>query len=125
MQYRVIADRPRRRVQAFVIALAGLLLTACAAVGIDTPGRRFDADKAWAEFVELVSLDYAYFERPGVDGPAILARFAPQARAAKTAGEFIAVNVDVTPAHRGIGAGGQCRPPALRHFSLCGGSPRQ
>ena len=51
----------------------------------------FDAAKGWREFSELVRLDYAYFERPGVDGPALLARFEPLARAARNRAELLAV----------------------------------
>ncbi len=50
---------------------------------------RFDAVAAWAEFEELMRLGYAYFQRPGVDGPAILAHFAPEARASVSARQFI------------------------------------
>jgi carboxyl-terminal processing protease len=51
----------------------------------------FEAAKAWHEFRELLRLDYAYFERPGVDGPKILAHFQPRAlKVAERAG-FIAL----------------------------------
>ena len=53
--------------------------------------RPFDAARAWAEWVDLLRLDYAYFERPGVDGPAIVAAFAPRAAALATRAEFIAL----------------------------------
>ncbi|HET7525742.1 MAG TPA: hypothetical protein VFK10_07350, partial [Burkholderiaceae bacterium] len=53
--------------------------------------RAFDARRAWAQWVELLTLDYAYFERPGVEGPAIVAAFAPRAAALTTPGEFIAL----------------------------------
>jgi carboxyl-terminal processing protease len=51
----------------------------------------FEAAQGWREFSELLRLDYAYFDRPGVDGPALLARFEPQARAAKNRAELTAV----------------------------------
>jgi len=50
-----------------------------------------DAAKAWHEFAELLRLDYAYFERPGVDGPMILAHFEPLARTARNRAAFIAL----------------------------------
>ena len=50
-----------------------------------------DAAKAWHEFAELLRLDYAYFERPGVDGPKILAHFEPLARTARDRAAFIAL----------------------------------
>jgi carboxyl-terminal processing protease len=51
----------------------------------------FDARQAWAEWSELLTLDYAYFERPGVNGPKILAHFAPRALAATNQNDFIEV----------------------------------
>lgn len=51
----------------------------------------FDAAKAWAEFRTLLRDDYAYFDRPGVDGEAILTAFEPRALAAATDNEFVDV----------------------------------
>jgi hypothetical protein len=53
--------------------------------------RPFDAERAWAEWTQLLMLDYGYFERPGVDGPAIVAHFAGREAAARTRHEFIAL----------------------------------
>ena len=41
----------------------------------------FDAPAAWAEFTELLRLNYAYLTRPGIDGEAILSYFEPRAKA--------------------------------------------
>jgi carboxyl-terminal processing protease len=51
----------------------------------------FQANKAWAEFVTLLRESYAYFERESVSGEAIIKEFAPNATAAKTDEEFIAI----------------------------------
>lgn len=48
----------------------------------------FDAPAAWVEFTALLRISYAYFTRPGIDGEAILAYFAPQAQAATTPAAF-------------------------------------
>jgi hypothetical protein len=48
----------------------------------------FDAPAAWAEFAELLRLNYAYLTRPGIDGEAILAYFEPQAKAAASKEAF-------------------------------------
>jgi hypothetical protein len=48
----------------------------------------FDASAAWAEFTELLRLNYAYLTRPGIDGEAILAYFEPQAKAAASKEAF-------------------------------------
>jgi len=58
---------------------------------VTASARPFDAARAWAEWMQLLALDYAYYERPGVDGPAIAAHFAPLARAAATPQAFIAL----------------------------------
>lgn len=49
----------------------------------------FDAAKAWSSFEMLLREEYGYFDRPGVDGEAILSAFAARARAAATDREFI------------------------------------
>jgi carboxyl-terminal processing protease len=51
----------------------------------------FDARTAWQQFDALVKRSYAYFERPGVDGPAVLAHFRPKAEAAADDAAFIAL----------------------------------
>ena len=48
----------------------------------------FDAPAAWAEFTELLRLNYAYLTRPGIDGEAILAYFEPRAKAAASKEAF-------------------------------------
>ena len=48
----------------------------------------FDAPAAWAEFTELLRLNYAYLTRPGIDGEAILAYFEPRAKAAVSKEDF-------------------------------------
>jgi len=90
-------------------ATACLPLHACAA---DAPV--FDASRAWSEFSELLQLDYSYFERPGVDGPAILARFAERARASTTREEFIElakrVSRNFADPHFNVGPGAPTDP---------------
>ena len=48
----------------------------------------FDSAAAWLEFAELVRMQYAYFNHPGVDGEAILTYFKPVAQAAVTKAAF-------------------------------------
>jgi carboxyl-terminal processing protease len=48
----------------------------------------FDAPVAWAEFTELLRMNYAYLTRPGIEGEAILAYFEPQAKVATTKEAF-------------------------------------
>ena len=48
----------------------------------------FDAPAAWAEFTELLRLNYAYLTRPGIDGEAILAYFELRAKAAASKEAF-------------------------------------
>lgn len=76
-------------------ALAALLLipaTPAAAQNSASPtAAGFDAAKGWASFVKLLHENYAYFDRPGVDGDAILAIFADQAKAARSDKDFIDV----------------------------------
>lgn len=71
--------------QALVI-LALLVAPASPALGQAQP---FDAGKAWLAFNTLVRQNYPYFKRDGVDGDAIMARFAPTAQAAITDDAFI------------------------------------
>lgn len=51
----------------------------------------FDAGAAWAEFEALVRVDYAYFQRPGVDGAQLLATFEARAKACRRPAQFIDV----------------------------------
>ena len=51
----------------------------------------FDATAAWTEFTDLLRSRYAYLDRPGVDGEAILHAFAPRARAAPDRAAFLDV----------------------------------
>jgi len=53
--------------------------------------RAFDAARAWREWTQLLTLDYGYFQRRGVDGAAIVAHFAPLATTTATPGEFVAL----------------------------------
>ena len=48
----------------------------------------FNAPAAWAEFTELLRMNYAYLTRPGIDGKAILAYFEPRAKAAASKEAF-------------------------------------
>jgi len=58
------------------------------AVGWPKLAAPFDAAAAWAEFAELLRMNYGYFARPGVDGEAILAYFEASAKAAPTKAAF-------------------------------------
>ncbi|MBB5711282.1 S41 family peptidase [Sphingomonas xinjiangensis] len=49
----------------------------------------FDAPTAWVSFERLLQEQYGYFDRPGVDGKAILSAFEPRAKAARSDKEFI------------------------------------
>lgn len=72
--------------------LAALLLVAPAPASAQTteaPSAPFDATVAWASFVTLLREQYAYFDRPGIDGRAIVAAFAARATAARTDRDFI------------------------------------
>ena len=76
-----------------ILAL-GLLL--CAAMPAETLAQdaskpAFDAAAAWVSFDKLVREEYAYLDRPGIDGSAILNAFAARARAARSDKEFIDV----------------------------------
>jgi carboxyl-terminal processing protease len=69
------------------LALAGLSFSPWALA--QAPA--FDAAAAWDAFAALVRQSYAYNQRPGIDGEAILARFAPRARACTSDAAFIDV----------------------------------
>lgn len=67
-----------------------LLLSAPAARAQSTPpAKPFDATTAWASFETLLRERYGYFDRPGIDGNAILSNFAEQARRAPDDKAFI------------------------------------
>lgn len=70
------------------VLAAALLLTAPAAAQTPSP-TKFDAVTAWASFTKLLRENYGYFDRPGIDGNAILARFAARTTAAPTDAAFI------------------------------------
>lgn len=75
-----------------IVALAGALLPLTASVTAqvaDTARPAFDATVAWSSFEKLLREQYGYFDRPGVDGDAILSAFADRAKAARTDKEFI------------------------------------
>lgn len=76
-----------------VILLLGLLfaLPAPLAAGDEPAATRFDAKLAWAAFTTLLREQYGYFERPGIDGNAILSAFAARAMAAPDDAAFIDV----------------------------------
>jgi hypothetical protein len=82
------------------VAMLGALAPCRSAGTGDEPGahanppvdtRAFSARQAWLEWTQLLMLDYGYFQRPGVDGPAIVAHFATRAAAATDRREFIAL----------------------------------
>jgi carboxyl-terminal processing protease len=73
-------------------SLWALVLLLPAPVGAQeqpTTQSTFDAVKAWGSFEKLLREEYGYFDRPGVDGNAILSLFAARAKAARSDGEFI------------------------------------
>lgn len=79
-------SRPRT---ALLTALLLLAPTPAPAQAADAAPAPFDATLAWGAFATLLREQYAYFERPGIDGPAILAAFAARAQAARTDRDFI------------------------------------
>lgn len=72
-----------------MIAMPLVLLTAGPVRADDTSSAPFNASVAWASFEKLLHEEYSYFNRPGVDGDAILAVFAGRAKAARSDKEFI------------------------------------
>lgn len=56
---------------------------------IDVLPQSFDAAAAWSSFEKLLHQQYGYFDRPGIDGDAILAAFAERAKAARSDKAFI------------------------------------
>lgn len=73
------------------VCLAGLLIALAAPAAAQSHAAPFDPDKAWSSFVRLLRENYGYLNRRGVDGDAILTRFADRARAARTDKDFIDV----------------------------------
>lgn len=70
--------------------IAAVLLLASPARAQETPlAKPFDATAAWASFETLLRERYGYFDRPGIDGNAILSAFAEQARRAPDDKAFI------------------------------------
>ncbi|WP_313393788.1 hypothetical protein [Sphingobium yanoikuyae] len=73
-----------------LIAVLTLLLTSEAnAQSTNVAPPSFDASAAWLSFEKLLHENYGYFNRPGVDGDAVLAAFAEKAKAARSDKEFI------------------------------------
>lgn len=81
-------DTPFRRA-ALMVAVALALIMSGPARADDKPPAPFDASVAWASFSKLLHEEYSYFNRPGIDGDAILAAFAVRAKAARSDKEFI------------------------------------
>jgi carboxyl-terminal processing protease len=73
------------------IAGAALLALPAGCAAVKPPEAPFEASAAWQELVNLLEGTYGYFERPGVDGPALIATFADAARATSSATQFIDV----------------------------------
>lgn len=80
-----------RRIR-LIVPFAGLLLTLATpsyAQVASKPTTPFDAVAAWSSFEKLLHQQYGYFDRPGIDGNAILSAFTDRAKAARTDKEFI------------------------------------
>lgn len=77
------------RARARVIALPLALLAAAPVRADDASSSPFDAPVAWASFEKLLHEQYGYFDRPGIDGDAILSAFAKRAIAARSDKEFV------------------------------------
>jgi carboxyl-terminal processing protease len=69
----------------FLLSLA----TPISAQVAEKPPAPFDAATAWSSFEKLLQQQYAYFDRAGIDGNAILAAFATRAMEARSDKEFI------------------------------------
>lgn len=70
----------------------GLLLLLASPISAQeavTPSAPFEAAAAWSSFEQLLHERYAYFDRPEIDGDAILAAFAERAMSARSDKEFI------------------------------------
>lgn len=66
--------------------LGGLLIGLAAPTGAQETNKQpaqFDAVVAWSSFAKLLHEQYGYFDRPGVDGNAILSQFAERAKTDK------------------------------------------
>lgn len=75
-----------------LVLLGGLLLapTAPVTAQVAAPAAApFDAAAAWSAFTKLLHERYGYFDRPGIDGDAILSAFAERAKAARSDAAFI------------------------------------
>jgi carboxyl-terminal processing protease len=72
-----------------LIALSLALLAAAPVRADDAPSAPFNATAAWAAFEKLLHEQYGYFDRPGIDGDAILSVFAARAKAARSDKEFV------------------------------------
>lgn len=72
-----------------LIALSLALLAAAPVRANDAPSAPFNATMAWASFEKLLHEQYGYFDRPGIDGNAILSAFAARAKAARSDKEFV------------------------------------
>jgi carboxyl-terminal processing protease len=78
-----------RRSAMSIIALPLILLATGPAEADDKPAASFDAAAAWSSFAKLLHEQYGYFDRPGVDGDAILSAFAARAKAARSDKDFV------------------------------------
>lgn len=76
----------------FAVALALLFAPESVASQLQSTSiKSFDANMAWTSFKKLLREEYGYFNRPGIDGEAIIANFDDRAKAAKTDDAFINV----------------------------------
>ncbi len=71
--------------------ISALLLSAAGPTAAAPAAASFDAGSAWSAFASLMHDRYGYYDRPGIDGDAILARFRPTALAAPDRAAFIDV----------------------------------
>jgi carboxyl-terminal processing protease len=75
--------------RARLVALSLALLAAAPVWADDAPSAPFNATVPWAAFEKLLHEQYGYFDRPGIDGDAILSAFAARAKAARSDKEFV------------------------------------
>ena len=75
----------------FGAVLGGVALSLAVPAGAQsaTGPAPFDASVAWASFEKLVHEEYGYFDRPGIEGDAVLTAFAARAKAARSDKDFI------------------------------------
>jgi carboxyl-terminal processing protease len=71
------------------LAASLLLVAPVARAQEEAPPAPFDAAAAWSAFETLLRERCGYFDRPGIDGNAILSAFSERARSARTDREFI------------------------------------